>query len=156
MHIKQADVYMCLFWAFGAPTWYEAFRASGSSLFTLGFAPVDDLPKLALMLSEAAIGLILVALLIAYLPTMYAAFSRREAAVTLLQVRAGSPPSAVELIERFYRNHGLEHLNEMWQAWEVWFAEFDAAYDQLAHQGIQVRADREQCWRDFCRLAREL
>ena len=28
-------------------------------------------------------------------------------------------------------------------------AEFDAAYDQLAQQGIQVRADREQCWRDF-------
>ena len=63
---------------------------------------------------------ILVAVLIAYLPTMYAAFSRRETAVTLLEVRANTPPSAVEMILRFNRIHGLEHLTEQWAAWETW------------------------------------
>jgi hypothetical protein len=123
--------YAGIFWALGTPSWWEAIKVSGSSLFTLGFATVDDLPKTILMFSEAAIGLILVALLIAYLPTMYAAFSRREAAVTLLEVRAGSPPSAVEMIERFHRNHGLERLSEMWQTWEVWFAEIEESHTSL-------------------------
>ena len=123
--------YAGMFWALGLPTWREALRASGSSLFTLGFAPVDDMPKTLLMFSEAAIGLILVALLIAYLPTMYAAFSKREAAVTLLEVRAGSPPSAAEMIERFHRNHGLERLSEMWQTWEAWFAEIEESHTSL-------------------------
>jgi hypothetical protein len=52
---------------------YAAFRASGSSLFTLGFAVLDGLPQTLLVYSEAAMGLILVALRIAYLPTIYAA-----------------------------------------------------------------------------------
>jgi len=57
------------------------------------FEQTDTLPQTLLAFTEGTIGLILVALLIAYLPTMYTAFSRREAAVTLLEVRAGSPPS---------------------------------------------------------------
>jgi len=123
--------YAGMFWALDIPTWYEAVRASGSSLFTLGFVQADDLPQTILMISEAAIGLILVALLIAYLPTMYSAFSKREAAVTMLEVRAGSPPSAVEMIERFHRNHGLDRLNDAWRTWETWFAEVEESHTSL-------------------------
>ena len=123
--------YTGMFWALGAPSWREAFRESGSSLLTLGFAPADKVSQVLLMFSEAAIGLILVALLIAYLPTMYAAFSRREAAVTLLEVRAGSPPSAVEMIERYHRIHGLERLSQVWPAWEAWFAEIEESHTSL-------------------------
>jgi hypothetical protein len=83
------------------------------------------------MFSEAAIGLILVALLIAYLPTMYAAFSQREALVTLLEVRAGSPPSAVEMIQRYQRIHGLDRLGDLWAAWEVWFAQLEESHSSL-------------------------
>ena len=86
--------YAGMFWALSAPSWTEAFRQSGSSILTLGFANADRVPVTILMFSEALIGLGLVALLIAYLPTMYAGFSRRESAVSLLEVRAGSPPSA--------------------------------------------------------------
>lgn len=115
--------YASMFWALGNGSWYESFRISGSSLLTLGFAIREGLANIILSFTEATIGLILVAVLIAYLPTMYAAFSRRESAVTLLEVRAGSPPSAVEMINRFQRIHGLERLGEQWEIWEARFAD---------------------------------
>jgi hypothetical protein len=83
--------YIGMYWALGVSSWYTAFRNSGSALLTLGFAAADGVLPTLLMFSEATLGLILAALLIAYLPTMYAAFSRRETLVTLLEVRAGSP-----------------------------------------------------------------
>jgi len=123
--------YMGIYWALGVPSWYEALRTSGSALLTLGFAPVDGVLTTLFTFSEAIIGLILVALLIAYLPTMYAAFSRRETLVTLLEVRAGSPPAALTMLTRFQRIQGLEHLIDMWEAWEVWFAELEESHTSL-------------------------
>jgi hypothetical protein len=124
--------YTGMFWATDTPDWNEALRVSGSSLLTLGFATPTDLPGVLLAYSEATIGLILVALLIAYLPTMYAAFSRREAPVNLLEVRAGSPPSAVEMLLRFHRIHGLDRLSEQWKTWESWFVEIEESHTSLA------------------------
>src|SRR5207253_4906495 len=115
--------YTGIYWGLGVDPLREAFMVSGSSLLTLGFERAPTLITTVLAFSEAAIGLTLVALLIAYLPTIYSAFSRREAAVTLLEVRAGSPPSAIEMINRYYRIHGLDHLGEVWPAWEVWFGD---------------------------------
>lgn len=123
--------YMGMFWALGVPAWREAFRISGSSLLTLGIASREGLPESILMFSEGTIGLMLVALLIAYLPTMYTAFSQREALVTLLEVRAGSPPSAIEMIKRYQRIHGLERLGDLWAAWEVWFAQLEESHSSL-------------------------
>jgi hypothetical protein len=124
--------YMCMYWALQNLSLETAFKVSGSSLFTLGFAILDDLPTTLLIFTEAAIGLFLVALLIAYLPTMYAAFSRREAAVTMLEVRAGSPPSAVEMFKRYHRIHGLDKLSLLWETWEVWFADLEESHTSLA------------------------
>ncbi|HEX6513601.1 MAG TPA: hypothetical protein VF157_14960 [Chloroflexota bacterium] len=124
--------YAGMFWALSQSGWTEAFELSGSSLLTLGFADIGGLPRAVLAFSEAIIGLGLVALLIAYLPTMYAAWSRREEAVALLEVRAGSPPSAVELLLRFYRINGLDRLPELWETWEVWFANIDESHTSLA------------------------
>jgi hypothetical protein len=123
---------MAMFWALGASSWYDAFRISGSSVLTLGFAIADGTFRSALALSEAAIGLILVALLISYLPTMYGAFSRREAAVTMLEVRAGSPPSPIELIMRYHRIHGLNRIGDLWASWEAWFADIEESHTSLA------------------------
>jgi hypothetical protein len=122
--------YTCLYWAAGTDI-YKAFQISGSSLFTLGYSAVEDMPRTILVLSESGIGLLLVALLIAYLPTIYAAFSRRETAVTLMEVRAGTPPSAVELLKRYHRIHGLDQLNELWESWEVWFADIEESHTSL-------------------------
>lgn len=124
--------YTGMYFALGTPTWFESFRMSGSALLTLGFANADDLPRTVLMYTEAAVGLIMVALLISYLPTMYSAFSRRETAVTMLEVRAGSPPSAVELITRFHRLKRFDHLHILWEQWETWFAEVEETHTSLA------------------------
>jgi hypothetical protein len=121
-----------LFWASGIESWREAFTISGSSLLTLGYANGELLSQTILAFLEAALGLILVALLIAYLPTMYSAFSKRERAVTLLEVRAGKPPSAAEMILRYHRNQGFDSLQESWQQWELWFAEIEESHTALA------------------------
>jgi hypothetical protein len=123
--------YSCMFWAISLGPWPDVIELSGSSLLTLGFAQIGSLPRALLAFSEAIIGLGLVALLIAYLPTMYSAWSRREEAVALLEVRAGSPPSATELIVRYRRIGGLEQLSQLWQDWEVWFANIDETHTSL-------------------------
>jgi len=124
--------YMCIYWALGLGSWYESFRLSGSSLLTLGFS-TSRIPLVTVFIfSEATIGLMLVALLIAYLPTIYAAFSRREVTVTMLEVRAGNPPSAVEMILRFHRIQGLEQLTEQWQIWEKWFSDIQESHTSFA------------------------
>jgi hypothetical protein len=123
--------YTGVFWSLGEHSWLESFRVSGSSLLTLGFAVSKSFTSNLLEFSEAALGLMMVALLIAYLPTMYAAFSRREAAVTMLDVRAGSPPSAIQMLARYHRIHGLDQLKEQWQLWEAWFADIEESHTSL-------------------------
>lgn len=124
--------FMFLFWASGVPAWGEAFTISGSSLLTLGFARGTTFLHTSLDFLEAAIGLILVALVIAYLPTMYNAYSERERAVTLLEVMAGKPPSAVTILLRYYRNNGLGQLNQLWANWQEWFAYLEESHTALA------------------------
>ncbi|HET6447004.1 MAG TPA: hypothetical protein VFI27_20770 [candidate division Zixibacteria bacterium] len=124
--------FMSMFWALGIQDVQAAFTLSGSSLLTLGFAKPESVIQTIFVFFEAGIGLVMVALIIAYLPTMYGAFSRRETAVTLLDVRAGRPPSAVQMILRYHRNHGLEGLHESWKTWEVWFAELEESHTSLA------------------------
>jgi hypothetical protein len=124
--------YMAMFWAIGVEPLYEAFRMSGSSLLTLGFALADGFAQTALAFSEATIGLILIAVLIAYLPTMYSAFSKREEAVSMLEVRAGSPPSALEMITRIHRIGGWDSLHDLWAQWEIWFVDLEETHTSLA------------------------
>ncbi len=124
--------YSGIYWGLGVKSWYDSFLLSGSSLLTLGFARAENFIQLSLVYSEATIGLLLIALLIAYLPTMYAAFQRRESAVSLLEVRAGNPPSAVEMLLRFNRIHGLSQLHETWQSWENWFVDLQESHTSLS------------------------
>ena len=124
--------YTLIYRAIGSPSWHEAFFTSGSSLLTLGNMPLTSVPESIISFSEATLGLILVTVLISYLPTMYSAFSRREVAVNLLDVRAGSPPSAVEMLTRYYRIHGFSELGEVWKTWEAWFADIEETHTSLA------------------------
>ena len=130
-YILIALGYAAMYWALGVGDIFAVLRLSGSSVLTLGFEAPMTIFTTALIFSEAMIGLILVALLIAYLPTMYAAFSRREQVVNMLEVRAGSPPSASEMLLRFHRNHGLEKLSDYWRVWEGWFADIEESHTTL-------------------------
>jgi hypothetical protein len=113
-----------MFWAVGADSWREAFRISGSSITTLGFASTGtDWPGTILSVSEAVVGLILIALLISFLPTIYSLFSSREQTVSYMAVRAGTPPSGAELLERLHLIGDGEDLGETWRHFESWFNE---------------------------------
>jgi hypothetical protein len=119
--------YTAMYWALGVGL-RTAFTYSGSSILTLGFREPADLPSIFVALTEAAIGLTLLALLITYLPSLYAAFSRREAAVALLEVRAGSPPFGATMIERYARIDWLRGLPGIWERWENWFVELEESH----------------------------
>ncbi len=120
--------YTGMYWALRGRSLGEAFRLSGSSILTVGFERPPDLPSTTLAFTEAALGLILLALVITYLPTIYGAFSRREAVVTSMEVRAGSPPSGVEMLERYWRLEAYEQLRELWVNWETWFVELEETH----------------------------
>ena len=123
--------YSFMFWALGAGEYLFDLRLSGSSLLTLGFTASDGYIITLLAFSEALIGLIMVGLLIAYLPTMYSAFSRREQAVNMLEIRAGTPPNPADMLSRYQRIHGLSQLTELWSIWESWFADVEESHTTL-------------------------
>jgi hypothetical protein len=98
---------------------------SGTTLFTLGLGDVvpHSLGARALIIGESGVGLAFVALVIGYLPVLYQAFSRREVSIALLDARAGSPPTAAELLRRHGFEGGEEDLIELLAEWERWSAE---------------------------------
>ena len=100
-----------------------ALRESGSSLFTLGFASTNRGGPTAIDFMAGADGLIVVALQIAYLPTLYSAFNRRETEVTLMAVRAGRPAWGPELLARSRFTITSEDLPNFYRQWERWAAD---------------------------------
>jgi len=123
--------YMAMFIAMGENPG-TAFRISGSSLLTLGFATGNTVPESFLTFSEAGIGISLAALLVSYLPTIYSAWQRREQPVAMLETRAGSPPSAWTWIIRFHRIRGLGAFKEVWPQWELWFIDIEESQTSLS------------------------
>jgi hypothetical protein len=98
---------------------------SGTTFFTLGYGDVVPvgLWSRALSVVEAGIGFGFLAAVIGYLPVLYQAFSRREIAISLLDARAGSPPSAGELLRRLADGHGPPSAGPLLVDWERWSAE---------------------------------
>ncbi|MBZ5646712.1 MAG: potassium channel family protein [Acidobacteriia bacterium] len=98
---------------------------SGTTFFTLGIGDVTPHTPLGRLLTvlEAGIGFGFLAVSIGYLPTIYQNFSRRETNITLLDARAGSPPSAGELLRRHAVEGSLDSLNDWLRDWEGWAAE---------------------------------
>jgi hypothetical protein len=138
--------YMGMYWATGIDSLQEDFIMSGSSLLTLGYAKGTTLTHTLLSFSEATIGLILVALLIAYLPAMYSNFSKRETAVSQLASRAGMPPSAAELILRMHRIGELQQLRAFWREWEVLFSEIEESHTSLPPLAFFRSPNPELSW----------
>ena len=98
---------------------------SGTTLFTLGLGDVTPTHHVAraLLILESAMGLGLIALVIGYVPVIYTAFSHREVSVAMLDGRAGSPPTATELLRRHAYEGGEADLIALLAEWERWSAE---------------------------------
>jgi hypothetical protein len=103
----------------------HALYFSGTTFFTLGLGDVAPLTHLSkfITVAEAGTGFGFLALVIGYVPVIYQGFSRREVAISLLDARAGSPPSAGELLRRHADSYGQEELGELLRDWERWSAE---------------------------------
>ena len=102
----------------------SSIYVSGTTIFTLGLGDVLPTSPIAraLIVLEAGTGLGFVALVIGYLPVLYTAFSNREISVALLDARAGSPPTAGELLTRHNFSGGHEALTVLLSEWERWAA----------------------------------
>jgi hypothetical protein len=103
--------------------------ASAVTFFTVGYGDVTSVTALGRTLSvlEASMGFGFLALVIGYIPVLYGSFSRREATILLLDARAGSPPTAGELLKR-YDAHGLDALTAFLRDLELWSANLLEAY----------------------------
>ncbi len=115
-------------------TLQHALREAVSSLFTLGFTTTHGFWATAVDSAAAMTGLVVIALQIAYLPTLYGAYNRRETEVTLLQVRAGEPPWGPELLARTHYGILGVDLTTFYSGWERWaadIAESHASYPVL-------------------------
>lgn len=128
--------FACLYSGMGSPfkdpmggSLLASFRTdlyvSGTTLFTLGLGDVVPLSVMAraVVVMESGTGLGFVALVIGYVPVLYQAFSRREVDIALLDARAGSPPTAAELLRRHHFDGGDEALIALLASWERWSAE---------------------------------
>jgi hypothetical protein len=109
---------------------------SGTTFFTLGLGDITPQSSGARVLSviEAGTGFGFLALIIAYLPTLYGAFSQREVSISLLDARAGSPPTASELLRRHGPEriqNGLAHYLRDWETWSAQLMETHLTYPFL-------------------------
>jgi hypothetical protein len=105
-----------------------ALADAGSSIFTLGFAEPPGTTPAVIVFIAAATGMVVVALQIGYLPTLYSAFNRRETEVALLVSRAGVPSWGPELLARTFYALGsgvstIDTLPDLYRTWERWAAD---------------------------------
>jgi hypothetical protein len=103
---------------------------SGETFFTLGYGDIVPTSGGARALSviEAGMGFAFLGVVIGYIPVVYASFSRREIQISMLDARAGSPPSAAELLVRLAgrsEDPGMDQtvLDEVLRDWERWAGE---------------------------------
>ncbi|HEY3307273.1 MAG TPA: potassium channel family protein [Desulfuromonadaceae bacterium] len=99
---------------------------SGTTFFTLGLGDVVPRSSIGrfLVIIESGLGFAFLALVIGYLPALNQSFSRREVSISLLDARAGSPPTATEMLRRHGHERGMEALRQLLYEWEQWSAEF--------------------------------
>ncbi len=107
------------------PSIYTDLYLSGTTFFTLGLGDVVPRSTFArfLVVAESGFGFGFLAAIIGYLPFIYSAFGARETNITLLDARAGTPPTAGELLRRHSFPEGLDALTDLLSDWERWSAE---------------------------------
>jgi Ion channel len=109
----------------GPPGFAMDVYLSATTFFTLGMGDVVPRVPLArfLLVAEAGLGYGFLAVIVGYLPFIYGSFSRREVNISLLDARAGTPPTAGELLRRYSYPEGQKALRDLLKEWELWCAE---------------------------------
>jgi hypothetical protein len=139
--------YTLMFKSLGAESWRRAYDLSGSSMFTLGFAKADDLPKLTLAFTGAALAIsILALLLVTYLPTIYTAYTHRETRLTSFETLAGDPPNVVGMMIRAHQLTNLTRLTTVWDGWREWFAELRESHTALPAVAFLGSSREDRNW----------
>ncbi len=108
-----------------SPGFWTDLYLSGTTFFTLGLGDVVPRSHLArfLVVAEGGFGFGFLAVIIGYLPFIYSAFGQREVNISLLDSRAGTPPTAGELLRRHAYPGGQDSLRALFKDWELWCAE---------------------------------
>ncbi|MGB6581024.1 MAG: hypothetical protein WBF34_24250, partial [Streptosporangiaceae bacterium] len=106
----------------------RALRLSGSSLFTLGFATPAGAEPYAIVFAAAISGLGVIALMIGYMPTLYAAYNRRETLVIMLEALSGKPPWGPELLARQQLIRNTSYLPRLYERWTEWAADISESH----------------------------
>jgi len=128
---------------FGADLYY-----SGTTLFTIGLgdvAPTSGIGRVLTVL-EGGTGLGFLALVVGYLPVLSQAFSRREVNISLLDARAGSPPTAAELLRRHPHPDSGEGLAQLLAEWERWSADLLETHISFPVLGYYRSQHENQSW----------
>ncbi len=115
--------YTLLVWPFTSEGITSAVTLASPAVF----GPNEALGAAERIIADLAAGtaLIIVTLQIAYLPTLYSAFNRRENEVSLLNARAGAPSWGPELLARTHYALGsgtstIDTLPDLYERWEGW------------------------------------
>jgi len=133
-------------WALSGGSAGRAFGASAEALTTLGVSSARG-PASAAAYIEAVLGVGLLALIIGYLPSLYTAFSRREALVTKLAMRTGLPPAGTAILRRLWRPDGPQTvLNDTWGAWEDWFTDIGESHSSFPVLAFFHSPQTEKSW----------
>ena len=106
----------------------SALRLSGSSLFTLGFATPAGAAPYGIVFAAAISGLGVIALMIGYMPTLYAAYNRRETLVIMLEALSGKPPWGPELLARQQLIGNVSYLPRLYERWTEWAADISESH----------------------------
>ncbi|MGH2518036.1 MAG: potassium channel family protein, partial [Ktedonobacterales bacterium] len=143
-------------WALGSrlisPVGHTTFGTdlymSGTTFFTLGLGDVVPVstPARAITVVESGTGFAFLALVIGYLPILYQAFSRREVVISLLDARAGSPPTAAELLRRNAERGSEAALTNLLADWERWSAELLESHLSYPSLGYFRSQHENQSW----------
>jgi voltage-gated potassium channel Kch len=115
---------------------------SGVTFFTLGYGDITPVSALGRIFAvvETGMGFGFLALVISYMPVLYQGFSRREVTISLMDARAGSPPSAGEVLIRMARAGNVAAADQLLAEWERWSAELlesHLSYPALAYYRSQ-------------------
>ncbi|HEV2404109.1 MAG TPA: potassium channel family protein [Ktedonobacterales bacterium] len=130
------------------PNFGSDLYMSGTTFFTLGLGDVAPRtgPERFATVVESGVGFAFLAVVIGYLPILYQAFSRREVNVALLDARAGSPPTGVELVRRLGAEDGAKMLTQILGEWEHWSSELLESHLSYPSLGYFRSQHENQSW----------